>query len=201
VTILGLFGLIFTAWRYLANKRDFKLQTIEGIKYELINASWYLKFDGNEYFQRGFKKGLENKWVELYSTEFSNPITTTLNPINYSFIENYSLLPGMGIMGDHINRLVTGYLQWSISYNHYLSNIRAFIFSRSTEKNITLADKLLSGTELTSEEQEFTRMLLLMYQNLFFGIVGDSNTGHLYAHHKELQEALNKYEKTVGLTF
>lgn len=208
VTIVGLGGLLFTGLTYLKNKKDAKIQTIQAVKYELINTLWYIKLMEDEHFNSGYPADKIRQWESTYALSWASPLTIP-NPINMTFAKNYSLLPGMGFMTNEINHLMAGYIQWCLAYNNFLEHIRAFIFSRSAEKNMALAKKytitqdnhLELNSALTQDEQEFTAVLMSMYENLFFEIVGDEAKGHLYAHHDSLQKALDKYEKSVGLFF
>lgn len=193
VTILGFFGLLFAIYTYFANRRDAKIQTVQAIKYELINAEWYVKLKENRLFEEGYKSGLEKEWLIQNALPWSHPFSIP-NPINYTFIQNYSLLPGIGIMDKTINQIMPGFIQWCMAYNNFLSHIRAFIFSRNPESNITLALKLESNLTLDPEEEKFVNALLSMYTHLFFGIVGDQATGHLYSHLQDLKKSLERCE-------
>ena len=198
VTILGFFGLLFAIYTYYANRRDAKIQTVQAIKYELINAEWYVKLKESKDFKEGYKSGFEKQWLTNNSLSWAHPFSIP-NPINYTFAQNYNLLPGIGLIDGSINKVMPGYIQWCMAYNNFLLHIRAFIFSRNPESNITLAIKLESNLSLDPEEQKFVNALLSMYCHLFFGIVGDQATAHLYAHLQDLQKSLDTYEKNICL--
>jgi hypothetical protein len=200
---------VVVALAYLINRKGAKIQVIQAIKFEIINTDWYLKLHEDDDFKSGYSLSKKEQWIKKYGLLWANPLAIP-NPINITFVQNYSLLPGIGYMGDQINQLMAGYLQWCIAYNNFLLHIRAYLFSRGAEKNAALAKKysynssgemVINTADLTQEEREFVNMVISMYINLFFEIVGDESKGHLYTHHDSIRKSLDEYEKSLGLFF
>lgn len=202
-------GLAFWQYsEYLKDKEKQKLENskhvLQSIKPQLRDAGWWVT--GNPQLYKSihdvFKLEYKPTWKIKNFLKLINP-SNSVSPINYSFINNINLLPGI-VNLEKIYELVSGYVLWADQFNTKLILINKFIFSRKIEENIILIDKLNKIQEsnpnivptdvekmLSPEENNFTRILYSMYEDLFFRIVGHKNSC-LYHYDNELTKALEE---------
>lgn len=207
-TIVGSLGLILGVITYWQSRKkeksesfSTKIQTIQAIKHQLRNTVWFIGL--TDEYPSGYEQKNNEYWKAKKFLLYANPLTV-LNPIEYSFIQNVNLLPGIAIIDEDLNILIADYIQWCGAYNNYLTQIRNFINSRGADKNVLLSfkiskthDKESLKTELTDEENFFVAALFSMYESLFYGVVGGAEKGYLYQCHQRLKSALEKYESQL----
>lgn len=189
------------------------MHAIFPLKEHLVNAYWWTSSASESYTSKreGYPKEDKDKWRGANFLNFINPFTL-IQPLDYSAIKNTSLLlPELIEHKPEIIALIAGYILWCKNFNNCLLQIQQFVFSRETDKNISLANKLVvnitvqTTTEelmarLTPEEKNFVEFLFTMYENLFFGIVGCDRQGedqHLYFYYERLRKSVEDYEKTI----
>lgn len=220
ITILGIIGLYFSIQKYHEEKyrqiqeqhqkqhQDQKkyfeniLQAIASIKHQLnFIGEW------TSYKEGGYKPENKENWKRDNFLSRIDPLHV-IHPIEYSFLKNASLLPGIQDLGADINEKLVGFMQYCKTFNNYLFKIENLIFSRDINKNILLHRKIAEAKQknisieefmksIDAEEQNFAETLFRLYVTLHFDIIGYAETKALHYWHKELKNSLEENENVI----
>ncbi len=209
---LGVFVFLLAGVEYLNRKKDKELgkqgeilQGINSIKSQLLTMRGWTGTHPNYSIPKEIdKKEFEKNWYENNYTR-AMPFMQVFE-IESTALHAITTLPAVKYFSDGILEEIAELNQALTSFNSFLSEIRAFKFSRDAYKNLILTKKLKETKGLTSyldvlddEERLFAEQLLRYQFVLHFQLIGDDNkniSGVYYWHEKLLKSLTDLEDKT-----
>lgn len=206
ITIAGIIGL-YIAWKQYKNlekgkkktKITGKLHLILAIKNQLAIIGEWTSYEGEGYSGNG------KEWAENSQTQRANPFLM-ITDIDSVALQRVALLPTIQDLGkktNEINEAIAQVNKWLTIFASYLTEIRAFKFSREPSKNIALSKKLKQGMKLAEldagEERDFAEQLLIFQRVLHFDLISDEKGKKFHYWHKKLFQLINELEKEVEI--